>query len=257
MRALSRCSRRLLWLTSFLSLLGLSALAGLAPARAKAPATNPMQTPLLRPADPLYGPDEALRDALSSPLLYVGTGRWPGISRMYSCAFRNARVLVVNVYCGTTDVRAFRVDILSPKRGRVRIYAEASGPILARSRAQYFTFMAESEPPPGPEAHMWPLDLAMSFSELRAYDQQRYGAYLPACYGGQEHTKPRGACLGKLAARGAEWASQNRQFLERGSDDWYRMMRAMRALAGRHGKDPKSSPSRSREAHAHVPPRAP
>jgi hypothetical protein len=244
MRASSRRSRRLLWL-SFLSLACLSALAGEQPARAKAPATSATQAALPRPSEALYGADEALRDALSGPLQHVGTGRWPGISRMYTCAFRNERVLVVNVYCGTTDVRAFRVDILSPKRGRVRIYAEASGPILSRARHQYFTFMAESEPPAGPEAHMRPLALTMSFDALRAYEKQRYGAYLPACYGGQEHARARGACLGKLAARNAEWASQNRPFLERASDDWYRVMRGMRGLASRHGKDPAKS-SRTR-----------
>jgi hypothetical protein len=243
MRASSRRSRRLLSL-ALCSLACLSALAGEL-AHAKAPATSTTQAVLPRPAEGLYGPDEALRDALSSPLQHIGTGRWPGISRSYTCAFRNQRVLVVNVYCGTTDVRAFRVDILSPKRGRVRIYAEASAPILTRARHQYFTFMAESEPPPGPEAHMRPLALTMSFAALRAYEKQRYSAYLPACYGGQEHARPRGACLGKLAARGAEWASQNRPFLERASDDWYRVMRGMRGLANRHGKDPdKSSGSR-------------
>jgi hypothetical protein len=241
MRALSRRSRRLLSLTSMLFVAWLSATASERPARAKAPATHMTQAPLSRPAEPLYAPEEALRDALSSPLRHIGTGRWPGINRMYACAFRNERVLVVNVYCGRTDVRAFRVDVYSPRRGRVRIYAEASGPISRRTRHQYFTFMAESEPPPGPEAHMLPLALSMSLAELRSYDKQRYGAYLPACYGGQEHSRPRGACLGALAARGAEWASQNRVFLDRANDDWYRMVRAMRAVATRYGKDPARS----------------
>jgi hypothetical protein len=225
----------------------LGAIASEQPARAKAPATQATQAPSSRPVEGLYAPEEALRDALSSPLQHIGTGRWPGINRMYACAFRNERVLVVNVYCGRTDVPAFRVDVYSPKRGRVRIYAEASGPILTRMRHQYFTFMAESEPPPGPEAHMPALALTMSLAELRAYDKQRYGAYLAACYGGQEHARPRGACLGALAARGAEWASQSRVFLERANDDWYRMVRAMRAVAIRYGKDPAKSGRSRRE----------
>jgi hypothetical protein len=240
MRALSRRSRRLLTLTT-LFLASLSATASVRPARAKAPATYVTQAPLSRAVEKLYAPEEALRDALSSPLHHIGTGRWPGINRMYACAFRNERVLVVNVYCGRTDVRAFRVDVYSPRRGRVRIYAEASGPISRHTRYQYFTFMAESEPPPGPEAHMPLLVLTMSLAELRTYDKQRYGAYLPACYGGEEHARPRGACMGRLAARGPEWASQNRAFLERANDDWYRMVRAMRSVATRYGKDPASS----------------
>jgi hypothetical protein len=241
MRVSLRRTLRLLLLTSMsmVACIGASVLAR--PARAKAPATTAAQTSLPRPVEGLYAVDEALRDALSSPWQHVGTGRWPGISRMYSCAFRNERVLIVNVYCGTTAVRAFRVDIYSPERGRVSIYAEASGPIVARTRHQYFTFMAESEPQPGPEAHMPALALTMSFAQLRAYDKQRYGAYLPACYGGQQHARLRGACLGALAARSSEWAQRNRPFLERASDDWYRVVREMRALAGHHGKDPAKS----------------
>jgi hypothetical protein len=241
MRASSRRSGRLLSLASMWFLVCLSATASERPARAKAPAPHAAQAPLSRPVEGLYALEEALRDALSSPWQYIGTGHWPGINRMYACAFRNERVLVVNVYCGRTDVPAFRVDVYSPKRGRVRIYAEASGPISRRTRHQYFTFMAESEPPPGPEAHMPSLALTMSLAELRAYDKQRHRAYLPACYGGREHTRPRGACLGALAARGAEWANQSHAFLEQANDDWYRMVRAMRAVATRYGKDPTRS----------------
>jgi hypothetical protein len=221
------------------------------PVQAKAPAAPVVLAPVTTTALPvpvvegLYAADEALRDALSGPWQHVGTGRWPGINRMYACAFRNARVLVVNVYCGTTDVRAFRVDVYSPTRGRVRIYAEASGPIVTRLRQQYFTFMAESEPPPGPETHMAPLALTMSFAELRRYDEQRYRAYLPACFGGQEHQRAHGACVGALATRGSEWASQNRSFLDGANSDWYRVVREMRVLAARYGKDPKSRATRS------------
>jgi hypothetical protein len=214
------------------------------PVQAKAPAPSVVRALLRPPVQGLYAADEALRDALSSPWQHVGTGRWRGISRMYSCAFRNERVLVVNVYCGTSDARAFRVDIYSPQRGRVSIYAEATGPVLPRLRPQYFTFMAESEPPPSPAAHMPALALTMSFAQLRAYDEQRYRAYLPACFGGQEHARARGACVGALAVRGAEWISQNRGFLDRANGDWYRVVREMRVLATRYGKDPKSDRAR-------------
>jgi hypothetical protein len=206
----------------------------------EAPPPAIVEAPLPPPVEGLYTADEALRDALSSPWEHLGTGRWPGINRMYTCAFRNERVLVVNVYCGKTDARAFRVDVYSPTRGRVSIYAEASGPILARMRQQYFTFMAESEPPPGPEANMPPLELSMSFAELRAYDEQRYRAYLPTCFAGEQHDHARGACMGALAQRSSEWASQNRSFLDSANGDWYRVVREMRVLAARYGKDPKS-----------------
>jgi hypothetical protein len=187
----------------------------------------------------LYAAEEALRDALSGRLEYVGTGTWPGISRMYACAFRNQRVLVVNVYCSIAETEAFRIDVYSPTRGRVRIYAEANGPVSPRARRDYFTFTAESEPPAGPAARLPPLSLTMSFDALRAYDERRYRAYLPACYGGQEFHKKRGGCLGTLAPRATEWAAQNRAFLERGNDDWYRVVRELRASAMRYGRQPE------------------
>lgn len=248
MRASSRRSRDLLWLWCALTAACAAAPKVVAPppAQPKAPAPAIVQAPEPLPIDEnLYGADEALQDVLSSPWEYVGTGRWPGINRMYTCAFRNERVLVVNVYCGKTDARAFRLDVYSPERGRVSIYAEASGPILVRMRQQYFTFMAESEPPPGPEAGMPPLELSMSFAELRDYDEQRYRAYLPTCFAGEQHEHARGACMGALAEHSAEYTSQNRPFLDRANGDWYRVVREMRVLATRYGKDPKSSSRRA------------
>ena len=202
--------------------------------------TNPASpAPVARDSAGLYAADEALRDALSGPWEYLGTGPWPGINRMHACAFRNARVLVVNVYCTLMDARAIRFDVYSPQRGRVRIYAEANGPVSSFSRRDYFTFTAESEPPPALSAPLPPVSLSMSFEQLRAYDEQRYHAFLPACYGGQEHLRERAGCLGPLAPREKEWTERNRAFLSNASNDWYRMVREMRALASRHGREPE------------------
>ncbi len=180
----------------------------------------------------LYGADEALRDALSGPLRYVGTGTWPGIRRMFSCAYRNERVLVVNVYCSPTDRQALRVAIYSPKRGRVSIYAEGKSGISSQRRADYFTFMVESEPLERA------VSLGMTFDELRAYEEQRYAAFLPQCYGGQELGKPRSGCLAGLAPRAPAWMQQNKRFLDRASDHWYRLVRDLRVSAVHEGREP-------------------
>lgn len=185
----------------------------------------------------IYGPEEALRDALSGPWVHLGTGTWPGNGRMHACAFRNDRVLVVNVYCGVRDTPAMRLEVYSPQRGRVRIYAESKAPVSAHMRQDYFTFTAESEPPPGPRLPV--LDLRMSFEQLRAYDQARQAAYLPACYGGLERSEMRHGCLGALAPQATAWGRQNAAFLERANQDWYRTVSELRALAARYGRDPK------------------
>jgi hypothetical protein len=207
------------------------------PARATTPTrASVVTTPAARG---LYAADEALRDVLSGRWEYVGTGRWLGINRMHACMYRNERVLLVDVYCTITDSPAFRLDVFSPTRGRVRIYAETNGPVSAKSRRDYFTFTAESEPPPGADKHLPPVRLAMSFDELRAYDEQRYNAFLPACYGGKEHQQERQGCLGPLAMRSPEWSAQNRGFLTYANDDWYRVLRELRALAPRYGREPE------------------
>jgi hypothetical protein len=187
----------------------------------------------------LYTVAEALDDALSGPLRYLGTGRWPGIERSRACAFRNDRVLVVLAYCTVTETPALRVDIYSPEEGRVRVYAEARGPVSKRRRADYFTFTAASEPSAPPGTSRSTVSLDMSFDELRRYEKRRYDAYLPSCYGGTQHGEAVGGCLGELAGREARWMAQNRTFLEGASDDWYRLVRELRMLSAGYGRDPE------------------
>lgn len=202
------------------------------------PAAVNVRTPAPVPRG-LYSAEEALRDVLSGELEYIGTGPWPGVERLRACAFRNQRVVIVNAYCSLNEVNAFRIDVYSPERGRVRIYAETSGTVSGKRRGDYFTFMIESSPPPSSGARLPPLTLAMPYAELRRYEQQRYEAFLPGCFGGERHGQPVGGCLGTLAPRHAEWAAENRVFLERASEDWYRVIREMRALAARYGVHPE------------------
>lgn len=195
------------------------------------------------PAEPasgsgLYSAEEALRDVLSGELRYIGTGRWPGVERSRACAFRNDRVFVVNAYCSPKEPPAFGVEVFSPERGRVRIYAEARGPVSRRDRAEYFTFLAESEPPPGPEVPIAPVLLSMSYDELSRYERQRYAAFLPGCHGGESLEQPTGGCLGPLASRAEQWAAENHSFLASPNDDWYRTLRMLRSLALRYGRAP-------------------
>jgi hypothetical protein len=135
-------------------------------------------------------------------------------------------------------VKAFRADVFSPTRGRVRIYAEAKAPISTITRRDYFTFTGESEPPPGPRSRLPPVTLTMSFPELLDYDGRRYQAFLPSCYGGVENQRRQGGCVRGLAGRASEWARANRSFLEAPPQDWYRMVTELRALARQHGQDP-------------------
>lgn len=188
------------------------------------------------PRNYLYDADEALRDVLSGELQHMGTGRWPGVERSRACAFRNDRVLLVNVYCTLNETPAFRIEVYSPERGRVRIYAEANGPVSMQRRSGYFTFMTESGPPPGRDTGVRPLSLTMSFEELRAYEQRRYDAGLPGCFGGEQLHAQVGGCAGALELVDSQWAARNRAFIDRPGDDWYRTIERMRSLAALYGK---------------------
>ena len=184
----------------------------------------------------LYALDEALADALSGPLEHVGTGPWFGLFRINVCAYRNERVFVINMYCTAREMKAFSIVVFSPERGRVVIYAEADQPISGLSRADYFTFKAESEPPPPPDKKLRPLSLAWQQAELAAWDEKRYHAYIPACYGGVELRKPQGGCLQPLEKHARTWKQRNQAFLDEPPDDWYRIIREMRARAPQHSK---------------------
>lgn len=231
----------LLALTSLTPLLAACATAPAPPARAT-PQTTARAVPQRRPPPPvqhdLYGPTEALRDALSGELSFVGTGHWPGIERSRACAFRNDRVLVVLAYCTAQELHTFRVDIYSQTRGRMRVYAEGPSAVSRLDRSEYFTFLVESEPPPEPSAGIGTPTTAMSFADLHAYEQARYDARLPGCYGGVQFEAPVGGCFGPLADQYGAWEDHNHAFIARVSDDWYGTVRALRALAATHGSAP-------------------
>jgi hypothetical protein len=196
--------------------------------------------PVVRPRQPagLFSVNEAMEDVLSGTWVHVGTGPWTGNARLKACAYRNERVLFVNAYCTVKEKNAFALEVFSPARGRVRIYAEAKAAISQMSRRDYFTFKAESEPPPS-LATLGPVSLTMSFDELLAYDGRRYRAFLPVCYGGVELNRRRGGCVRGLAAHTSEWAATSRSFLRDPPESWYRIVRKLRELAQQHGQDPR------------------
>jgi hypothetical protein len=195
----------------------------------------PVEPPREEPKrDELYALDEALADVLSGPLRHIGTGPWFGMFRVHACAYRNERVIVINVYCTPKEMKAFSIVVLSPTRGRAVIYAEAERPISQLTRADYFTFKAETAPPA--DSSLAPLSLGFAFKELTAWDEKRYYKWVPACYGGVEIKRPQGGCLKALEAHAPAWKARNQPFLDAPPDDWYRVIREMRARALRDGK---------------------
>jgi len=199
---------------------------------------KPLEVVTEAPPEELYPLDEALADALATPLVHVGTGEWFGLFKVNSCVYRNDRVFVVNLYCGPKEMSSFGLVVLSPTRGRVYLYAEATAPISTLVRADYFTFKGETEIAQADD-ELPALELGFTYAQLRVWDEQRYRHYLPGCFGGEDHHRPQGGCLAALADHAKAWAARNTPFLDAPPPAWYRIVRDLRTRARTEGRPPR------------------
>lgn len=197
--------------------------------------TPPAPTPPPAAKVEMYALDEAIGDALAEPLTYVGTGDWFGVVRNKTCAYRNSRVIVVNVYCTTKEMTSFSAVVLSPKKGRAYFYAEAKAPVSGVTRDKYFTFKGETSPVVV-DAKLGALALDMSYPDLRAWDEKRYHHYIPGCFGGTEMGQPQSGCSKELDAHAGEWAARNGKFFDAPPPEWYRLVKELRGRAAKDGK---------------------
>ena len=209
------------------------------PSSASTAVEQPEQAPAPLQASGLYTVHEALKDVLVGDWTYLGTGPWPGNNRLHACVYHNGNVFIVDVYCTITESHAFRVDILSPSRGRLRIYAEANGPISSVSRDAYFIFSVESEPPPPANTLVLPLSLSMSLADMQRYESSRYDAYLPACYLGIRHGEVRGGCLDKYADAKESFRAEHQRFIDEPDATYFQLLKILRKQALRFGYDPR------------------
>jgi len=178
----------------------------------------------------LYTVTEAFEDIASGPLVFVGTGEWFGNFSIHGCAYRNARVIVVNVYCTVKEQTALGVVVLSPTRGRLMIYAEGSAPISTVKRSEYFAFRMEVQPP-DPDA---PLALDIAYADLRAWDERRYHSRLGACWSGDTD-----GCGAGLESRLAAWNPSAETFLRDPPEAFYRLAKDLHARAVRDSRRSK------------------
>ncbi|SRR5258706_1049084 len=187
-----------------------------------------LATPPTRDRLRVYSPTEAVEDALSSPLQHLGTGPWFGIFRIDACAFRNERVIVVDIYCTHKEMSSFGVIIMSPERGRVRLYAEATKtPISTIRRDRYHTFKAEMDP-------AWPealSSLGMDFAALQTYEERYYHVDGPACFMNKSNLpEPAVGCIHGGEPLLEAWKTAAESYLDSPPDSWYRLVVQLRAL---------------------------
>ena len=195
-------------------------------------------TPDETSARKLYPPDEALADALSSPLRHLGTGVWPGRYKIPSCAYRNEKVIVLDSYCTLREMNPTTVWIFHPERGTAVFSASGDrGALVSKIKRESYEQWGFStlEPYPG-------LNLAMSFRELTDWEKRRGVFSRGSCGASLTTSAPKRASCGLKTPDIEEWwQGYYRPLLEVAPADWYELVKRVRALAPKYGKkDPRS-----------------
>ncbi len=121
----------------------------------------------------LYTPQQALSDATSEPLIYMGkfipssseSGLYP------ECVFKNSKIIVISSYCVKKNVPAGRLFLLpaDASQGNLRLYAEtaANKDISVATHSEYekdFFYSAAMVPKK-------PHDFNMTFEQIRLWSE--------------------------------------------------------------------------------------
>lgn len=126
-------------------------------------------SPPVGPAD-VYTVDVAMRDALSSPLEFVGHTAWPGLFQVLACVYRNQRVEVVDERCLPVTRGRATIHIYSPTEGYVALWGRSAdgSSLLSMQPRRYESFGVGSYPvaPRGIEPR---IRLGMSSGDMKAY----------------------------------------------------------------------------------------
>ena len=179
-------------------------------------------------ADPVaYTPNEAIADALSSPLHFVGKGKLYGYDTISSCLYRNDKVLVLHGYCISPEAPAADIQIYSPARGQVvamhaESYNDATPISLANPKSYppeyWYIFLGTLQ-----EGE---LSLTSSFSDFANFYEARYSKYPPNCITGLNGTK----CDAPLKEFAQRWLPAAVSFRKNPSTAWKNMLNTVKAL---------------------------
>ncbi len=184
--------------------------------------------PVAAPDVTLYTLREAIADVMASPLAFIGTGEWTGVTPYPPCAYRNDRVIVLDNYCTTRkEISTFGIDVYSPTRGWVEIYATAKDkrPVSKTPRSQYGSFIVTSGPVPAPGKVEMELTFDMTYQEVERYEGVRAGAGIPSCWQGV-HAEPASGCNQEMPAGvGRAFRAEHEAFMKDPPELWYEFAR--------------------------------
>jgi hypothetical protein len=186
-------------------------------------------------ASPLYSPEDAVADAMSGPLEFVGIDKPEG-HQIPECLFRNQKVLVLDRYCTTKEINTTGIQILHPERGVIYFYAESKEPITGITRDDYREWRIETRDP------YRGARVDMTFDEYQAYEVRRLQLTDQGCSAGFAMTsaEPHCLCRNKTPEIQQWWTATSKPLLKRPPETWYRLVRTLRPLSARRGRpDPR------------------
>lgn len=182
-------------------------------------------------APELLTSNEAIEDALSEPLRYIGSYiSSSSISRIPSCIFRNSKVTVRYTYCRQKEAPALGLVIYSrnSKRGHVNFYAEGSGqPVSKINRRDYldahFRVLAR-ENLPGYKTNF----SAKNFGDYSEKESTYYKIGCQVWQWSSDHTL-RADCIEPYKAQEKAWLNTSLLFWAEPHAAWYELQNVLRA----------------------------
>jgi hypothetical protein len=177
--------------------------------------------------NPLYTPQEAVKDALSSPLRFKDS-YIPNFSEsgLRSAIFQNDKVLVSVDYCvpGPIQAASIRIHSRDQSRGNVKIYAETTpGTDVSKAkRSTYFDVTWSNGARPNGEGFMYDGDGASYKAYVEVEARKMNG-----CVSGK--TSPV-FCMPGFEDQKTEWGKAGHAFWVNPGSNWYRLLRNLRKL---------------------------
>ncbi|MES2964507.1 MAG: hypothetical protein V4760_11495 [Bdellovibrionota bacterium] len=181
----------------------------------------------------LYTPQEALTDALSEPLTFVGyyMPKYSESQKYPNCLFKNSKVLLMSSYCVRQNVPAGSVKFhaTDPSKGYVRIYTEIQNPnkdISTAKRADYLEFILSTSVRITEQA----FDPSMSVKAYEKWEDIENKNYTKYCVTGQSFKdQPYSTACADITNELHVWGPHGFKFWQKSDPKWPKLLKALKS----------------------------
>lgn len=181
----------------------------------------------------LYTPQEALRDALSEPLTFVGyyMPKYSESQKYPNCLFKNSKVLLMSHYCVEGNVPAGSVMIHANDvtRGYVRIYTEIADTkrdISTATRSDYVEFLLSTSARITEQA----FDVDWSAKDYEKWEARENKKYSKYCVTGHSFKdQPHSTVCTDLTNELHVWGPHGFDFWTNSDPNWPKLLKKIKA----------------------------